>query len=138
MPRSRQLVIIALLTAVVALPASVPAGALAQSAGDEQYVDPFQNEGGGGNSGGGGGSGEGDEGTAGGDTGTTGGDTGSGSTGTAGTDTGSATSPSTTTESATGTAADGPALPATGLPVGVAFGGGLLLLSSGFMLRRRA
>jgi hypothetical protein len=130
---SRRFVLVSALLAFAAFALTVPAGAHAQSAGDEQYVDPFQNEGGSGGGGGGGNSGG--EGTGqDNDAGTTTGDTGSGTTGT---DTGSGTAGTTTgTEDTTPT--DGATLPATGLPVAVAFGAGLLLLGSGFSLRRSA
>ena len=52
----RRFVILGLLIALAAFACAVPAGAPAQSAGDEQYVDPFQGgDGNGGGNGGGGG-----------------------------------------------------------------------------------
>jgi hypothetical protein len=130
----------ALLASLAAATVAAPAG-FAQSAGDEQYVDPFQTEQG---SGGGGG-----------DTGTGGGGGGGGS------DTGAApeqpsvpetptaeppaetlgatpptgSDPSASTE---GSAAGEFALPRTGLPLLAVFGAGVLLLGGGLALRRSA
>jgi LPXTG-motif cell wall-anchored protein len=104
---------------------AAPSG-FAQSAGDEQYVDPFQGEQGSG--GGGGGSG----------------DSGDPSTGTETpapapappSDTSGVTTPAESGSEVPSSAA--PVLPRTGLPVLAAFGAGALLLSGGFVLRRRA
>jgi hypothetical protein len=124
----------------------LPAASLAQSAGDEQYTDPFQeeNQPSGGQGGSGGGGGGNSQGTTGGsqdvptDTGTgSTGDTGdSGSTGD--TDTTTGTTPSTSTgsveddtASAGATSGSGSAvLPVTGLPAVVP----LLLLGAGMLL----
>jgi hypothetical protein len=135
------------------LAVALPAAALAQSAGDEQYVDPFQEEpqrgdqvgSGGGGGGAGTGGGGGSEGTGGGSQGTqTGTDTGStgettGTTGTpppAPTDTGGdGTATAGTTSSGPGSAV----LPVTGPPAVVPIlllGAGLL--AGGLALRREA
>jgi hypothetical protein len=120
---------------VVAL--AFPATVMAQSAGDEQYTDPFQGQ----NGGGGNGGGRGDD-TQAGNSGETqggevpsGGDTSSGATGTteSGTTTGSTTG--STTASAAGSVS--PTLPVTGGPATMlaAIGAGFLL--AGLALRRR-
>ncbi|HEY6775788.1 MAG TPA: hypothetical protein VI122_04695 [Thermoleophilaceae bacterium] len=123
----------------------VPAGSLAQSAGDEQYVDPFQEspQGGGGGSGGGGGGASGGGGAGGGSGGAeTGGDTGSGTSGAVGGSTGSTASGSSDAgggfgATATGSSATGSdVLPRTGLPVGLAAVLGAVLLVGGVALRR--
>ena len=109
----------------------LPAAALAQSAGDEQYVDPFQEEPQGGSGGGGGSQGTGDE-NQGTQTGTETGSTGE-TTGT----TGSTTAPAPTDAGGEGTASAGSTssgsgsavLPATGLPGVVP----MLLLGVGFL-----
>jgi hypothetical protein len=116
------LVLLALAVPVVAAPAT----SFAQSAGDDQYVDPFQDDNGGG---GGGGGNQGNSGNQGNQGNSTPSDQQSvaqapaDSSGTAGT---------TTTESA-----QNDTLPRTGLPVGplVALGV-ILLLGGGFALRR--
>jgi hypothetical protein len=110
-PTGKVLVLLLSLTLVV------PATVLAQSAGDEQYVDPFQG------SGGGGGGGNGSEG---------GSDNGSTPTTTTPSDTATGTVESTTAESGDGT------LPRTGfslLPVTLT---GLFLLGAGLAVRRGA
>ena len=107
-------VLVLLLTLTLAVPATV----LAQSAGDEQYVDPFQG------SGGGGGGGNGSEGGS-----------DNGSTPTAPTtpsDTGAGTVESTTAESGDAT------LPRTGLSLLPVVLTGLFLLAAGFAVRRGA
>ncbi len=115
----------------------LPAAALAQSAGDEQYVDPLgggqttgggsQQGSGGGSSGSGGGT---SQGSSGGSTGSSGGSVSSGA------PAAPVTSP--TTAAATGTAAASPAeLARTGLDVRVVAAlGGILLLAGGLALRR--
>jgi hypothetical protein len=113
-----------LLALVIALAA--PATALAQSAGDEQYVDPFQNVPGGGK--GGGGNSQGGSGGSNGSQSQT--NSGSSQSSTAGN-----TSQSTASDATSG--GDGSALPRTGLPlIGLGVAGGLLL-GGGITLRRR-
>jgi hypothetical protein len=126
MHRSRYiaLALIALLVAV-----ALPAAAIAQSAGEDQYTDPLQ--GGGSGSTGGGGSGGG---------GSSGGSGGGGG--------GNAPAQPASTQSDDPTPAqaapaqaddsDGGGLPRTGFPVAVLVGAGLILLSGGLALRRPA
>ena len=102
------------LTVLAFLAVSLPGAAFAQSAGDDQYVDPLNGvTGGGSGSGGSGGSGSGSAGSA----------------GTAGT--GSA---------AAGSGASGSALPGelarTGMELPLTAGAGVLLLAGGLGLRR--
>jgi hypothetical protein len=105
----RRLVI--LLTAVSLL--ALPAAALAQSAGDEQYSDPFSQA-----------------------------DQPNDSQG-QGTESPEPTAPTQTTQTSQAPAetaqdpAPGPSLPATGLPIGLLAGTGLLLLAGGTTLRRQ-
>jgi hypothetical protein len=145
MQKSLAMLCFALLASLAAATVAAPAG-FAQSAGDEQYVDPFQNDQG---SGGGGG----DTGSGGGGGGNTG--SGGGSdpgavpeqpsvpeapTGEAPGDTLGA-APTTGTGSSTsteGSAAGEFALPRTGLPLLAVLGAGLLLLGGGWALRRSA
>lgn len=113
----------ALVAAILALAA--PGAALAQSAGDDQYRDPFAGEeqppSQGGDSGGG----------------NSGGSTGGGSTGGGGGTTTSGTVPvapvSTTTEPV---ATTGATLPRTGLPALILTAVGLSLIAGGFGIRR--
>jgi hypothetical protein len=132
--------LLALLLVIAFAPAPT---ALGQSAGDEQYVDPFQNQpedpGGGtnsgnpqggsqqGSSGGGDGSGSGTQGGQGTSAPTTGADDASGSSA----DTGGSIGGSATT-------ADSGTLPQTGLPLAGPAALGVLLLVCGVALRRRA
>jgi LPXTG-motif cell wall-anchored protein len=119
---------------LAAVAAAVPVTAFAQSAGDEQYVDPFQNQESGGSQGGGGNSG-----SQGGD-----GQTG---TNTPPAETGQTTAegavpsdpalPAGSTASAT-TSEGGATLPRTGLPVALLAAMGGVLLGGGAVLRRRA
>ena len=113
-----------------------PASALAQSAGDEQYVDPFQNAEGDRGGGGGGGGGGGQGGSAG---GSQDGSAGGGET----------TAPTQTTEpdstavapeesAAADSAANGETLPVTGLELWWPALLGAALLAAGLALRRRA
>lgn len=131
MPTTRGLLALALLV----LCAAFPAQALGQSAGDEQYTDPFQGEE---NSGGGGGqSGNSSQGQGGGDTGETPAPAPDDGSGTVTPD--STVTPETgTATGTTGSSEDPAGLPRTGLPLGVlaALGAGLLL--SGLALRRSA
>ena len=111
---SRLLAPVLILVLAVAV-AAVPVTAYAQSAGDDQYVDPFQNseDDGGGSQGGGGG-----------------GDDTSG---------GNGEVAPTPAETAPGTAAqteDGGGLPTTGLALGGVALAGVLLLGGGMALRR--
>ena len=102
------------LTVLAFLAVSLPGAALAQSAGDDQYVDPLNGvTGGGSGSGGSGGSGSGSAGAA--------GTAGAGST-------------------STGSGASGSALPGelarTGMELPLTAGAGVLLLAGGLGLRR--
>ncbi len=121
--RSSAKVIFMLLTLALALPAVVHA----QSAGDDQYVDPFEGQGGGGGGGGGGGNGGGDNGsqTGGSDDGTT--------------STTAQTTPSDTAgTTAQGTESDEATLPNTGLDLLPVVLIGAFLLGAGIALRRGA
>ncbi len=94
-----------------ALLAGAPA-ALAQSAGDEQYSDPFGQQGQ-----------------------PNGGGQGEAPTGSAPTD--AAPAPATTAAQPVASQDAGPTLPATGFPAGVLAGMGTLMLAAGTTLRRR-
>jgi LPXTG-motif cell wall-anchored protein len=111
-----------------------PAAALAQSAGDQQYADPFgnneQNESGGGSSGGGGGSGGSSGGGQSQSAPSTSGVAGAQAQGTTGTAT-SSSSTATTAQSQSGQ------LPRTGLDAGLVAALGAVLLLAGLALRRR-
>jgi hypothetical protein len=128
--------VLVLSLALAAVAAVAPATVLAQSAGDEQYVDPFQNDqGGGGQNGGGGGGGGGGSGAQ----GTQGGGDAGAPTTTAPTqpETGTADGSAPVVPSQT-TAGQGATLPRTGLPaIGLA-AIGAMLLGGGAALRRRA
>jgi hypothetical protein len=115
MRKSTRLVAPVLILVLAATVVALPATALAQSAGDDQYVDPFQNSGGG----------NGDDAQGG------GGDDTSGGNGEV------APAP---VEPAPSTAAqtdDGSSLPITGLAIGGVALTGALLLGGGMALRRR-
>jgi hypothetical protein len=115
------LALVALLVAV-----AMPAVAIAQSAGDDQYTDPLQGggpSGGGSSSSGSGGSG--------------GGSGGGGNSNAAATQTQSdATGDPGQTKAAQ--ADDSDNLPHTGFPIAILIGSGLILLSGGLALRRPA
>jgi hypothetical protein len=115
-------VLVALLVAV-----ALPAAAIAQSAGEDQYTDPLQ--GGGSGSGGGGGSG-------GGSSGSGSGGGGSGGGGNAPTTQAQADTNTAPTQATPAQADDSGGLPRTGFPVAVLLGAGLILLSGGLALRR--
>jgi hypothetical protein len=113
--------VLALLLAIaLSLPLVAAAPSFAQSAGDDQYVDPFEGEGDNGGGGGGGGNGN-SQGNS---------DTGSGDT-TAPTDTGSGDTAGTSAE-----VDDGSDLPRSGLPVGQVALIGVILIGGGLALRR--
>ena len=111
-----------LLAIALSLPVlAAPAASFAQSAGDDQYVDPFKGEG---NSGGGGNGGN---------------NSGAQDNSNSGSDT---TAVQTTTESgdtagASAEATDGSGLPRTGLPLGAVALTGALMFGGGLALRRR-
>jgi hypothetical protein len=126
---------------VAGLAVVVPAVSLAQSAGDEQYVDPFQNQ----DEQGGGGGGQGGSGEAGGGSEGTQTDSGTGSTGEPeGTPEAPAPAPTDEGGGFGATASGSPAtgsqdvLPRTGLPVAVAALLGTVFLAAGVALRRSA
>ena len=121
MARGRHIAVllVALLVAV-----ALPAAAIAQSAGEDQYTDPLQGGGAGGGGGGGGSSG--------------GGGGGGGSDAPA-TPAQSGTSPAADTAAKPAQADDsGGGLPNTGFPIAILLGSGLILLSTGLALRRTA
>jgi hypothetical protein len=115
--------------------AAAPATAVAQNAGDEQYVDPFANSGqsGGGSSNGGSSGSNGSSGSAG-QTGSSSGAGVAGTTAQATPSTSSATTSAASAAEATGSAEE---LPRTGLDAGVVAAIGAALLLSGLTLRRR-
>ena len=130
---------------VLSLALALPGAALAQSAGDDQYVDPFQQspEGSGGKSGGGGGGGSqgnqgnGSQGSQGGSSQGT--QSGSGTAG-AGSDSGSAGAAAQGAVGTSGSEAGSGSgdLPRTGFPAAVLALIGAVLLAGGATLRRRA
>jgi hypothetical protein len=131
MRTARLPLVLVLALALAAVAVAAPAAALAQSAGDDQYVDPFQNDNGSGN---GGGDNSGSQGGGGGGEVTT------------------DPAPSTEIPEATAqdpvptepvtpsatAASDGEALPRTGLPALALAAIGTFLLGGGAALRRRA
>jgi hypothetical protein len=122
MHRGRYIVVVlvALLVGV-----ALPAAAIAQSAGEDQYTDPLQS-GGSGSSGGGGGSSGGGSGSGG----------GGGSGGNAPATQSQANTNTAPTQATPAQADDSGGLPRTGFPVAVLVGAGLILLSGGLALRR--
>lgn len=106
---------------------ALPAAAIAQSAGEDQYTDPLQG-GGSGSSGGGGSSGSGSGGGSG----------GGGGGGNAPAQSAGSQPDTTPTQQATPAQADDSdgGLPRTGFPVAVLVGAGLIMLSGGLALRR--
>ena len=132
---------------VLSLALALPGAALAQSAGDDQYVDPFEQspEGSGGNSGGGGGGGGGSQGNQGSNSqgsqggGSQGTQSGSGTAG-AGSDSGTAGAAAQGAVGTSGSEAGSGSgnLPRTGFPAAVLALIGAVLLAGGATLRRRA
>jgi hypothetical protein len=116
--------------------AAAPSAAVAQNAGDEQYADPFANEGGAQSGGGSNNSGSGGSGNSSGSSGSNG---SNGSAGVAGTTAQATPSAQTTTPStsAAQTTASAEELPRTGLDAGVVAAVGAALLLTGLALRRR-
>jgi hypothetical protein len=113
-----------LAVALVALLAAVamPAVALAQSSGEDQYTDPLA--GGGGSSGGGGGS--------------SGGGSGGGGGGSAPAQPAASTAdPTPAPKAAAAPAAKSDGLPRTGFPVALLVGSGLIMVGTGLAVRRR-
>jgi len=114
--------------------AAAPSAAVAQNAGDEQYADPFANEGGAQSGGGSNNSGSGGSGNSSGSNGS------NGSAGVAGTTAQATPSAQTTTTpsaSAAETTVSAAELPRTGLDAGVVAAVGAALLLTGLALRRR-
>jgi hypothetical protein len=114
--------------------AAAPSAAVAQNAGDEQYADPFANEGGAQSGGGSNNSGSGGSGNSSGSNGS------NGTAGVAGTTAQATPSAQTTTTpsaSAAETTASAAELPRTGLDAGVVAAVGAALLLTGLALRRR-
>jgi hypothetical protein len=104
--------------AALALAAALPASAVAQNAGDEQYVDPFENQQQGGGGSGGGSDGSGSEGS--------------------GQPAAQPPAPEPVEPAApTTSAAPDATLPVTGVPAGLLAGAGGALLAAGAALRRR-
>jgi hypothetical protein len=115
---------IAVLLVALLVAVALPAAAIAQSAGEDQYTDPLQ---GGGSSGGGGNSGGGSSGGGGGGNAPT-------------TQAQSDTTPAASTNAEPAQAEDDDSgnLPNTGFPIAILLGSGMILLSTGLALRRNA
>jgi len=117
---------IAVLLVALFVVVAVPAAAIAQSAGEDQYTDPLQG-GGAGGSGGGGGSGS------------SGGGGGGGGGNAPATQSQSGTTPAANTaKPAQAKEKSGGGLPRTGFPIAILLGSGMILLSTGLALRRTA
>jgi hypothetical protein len=114
--RTRRTLRLAVMLALVLTALAVPAAAVAQSAGDDQYVDPFKNEG-----------------SHKGNSNSQGSDGNNGASQTAQT-----TTPTTAAPDPTASTGNGASLPRTGLPLGGLLVSGFALLGGGFTLRRRA
>jgi hypothetical protein len=124
--RTTRLLVSVLILALAITGVAVPATTFAQSAGDEQYVDPFQDEGGGNSNSNGNGNNNNSQG-------------GGGDDGSAPAEEQVAQAPADTGATAGTTSAetgDQGALPTTGLAVGGVALAGAVLLGGGMMLRR--
>jgi hypothetical protein len=116
MRTNNRMLLLALTLALAVTAVAAPATAFAQSAGDDQYVDPFQDDGSGGGN-------QGDSGSQG------------------GSDNSVAQAPADSSDTAGASAGaadanDGSSLPRTGLMVGGVALMGVILLGGGYLLRR--